>query len=427
MRTPHLTALALLAAVAAVPGTSVFAQSGTPATPAQPGSKPPAAQAPGSGGRSAKAPAAPAAKPARAPGTAALMKQAAAATAERKLDEALALYAKAVRLQPSLTEAHWYVGVLNYDLDRYEPARNAFRRVIELSPEKGEAWTLKGLCEFQLKNYESALTDLVNGRRFGFGGNPEIVSVARYHLAVLLTRDEEFDQGGKLLSEFANEGNDAPRVIEAMGIATLRMPLLPSEVPSARREMVMMAGRATFYSGARLVAAAEKAFEELVERFPETPHVHYAFGSFLVNEQADRALEEFKAELKVSQHHPLAKLQIAYEYIRRGEWDAARPWAEQAVAEAPTNFSARKAYGQVLLETGDMEGAITHLEAGVKLAPDSPALRFTLASAYRRAGRAADAAREQAEFTRLDRMLRTERTGAQSVGGMDLEPPRTPQ
>jgi hypothetical protein len=24
-------------------------------------------------------------------------------------------------------------------------------------------------------------------------------------------------------------------------------------------------------------------------------------------------------------------------------------------------------------------------------------------------------------------MLRTERTGAQSVGGMDLEPPRTPQ
>ena len=109
--------------------------------------------------------------------------------ADRKLDEALALYAKAIRLQPSLIEAHWYVGVINYDQDRYEPARNAFRRVTELSPEKGEAWTLKGLCEFQLKNYESALTDLVNGRRFGFGGNPEIVSVARYHLAVLLTRD----------------------------------------------------------------------------------------------------------------------------------------------------------------------------------------------------------------------------------------------
>ena len=89
---------------------------------------------------------------------------------------------------PTLIEAHWYVGVINYDQDRYQPARNAFRRVTELSPEKGEAWTLKGLCEFQLKNYEAALTDLVNGRRFGFGGNQEIVGVARYHLAVLLTR-----------------------------------------------------------------------------------------------------------------------------------------------------------------------------------------------------------------------------------------------
>ena len=78
-------------------------------------------------------------------------------------------------------------------------------------------------------------------------------------------------------------------------------------------------------------------------RFPETPNVHYAFGSFLVNEQADRALEEFKAELKVSQRHPLAKLQIAYEYIRRGEWEAARPWAEQAVDRSarPTSRHAR--------------------------------------------------------------------------------------
>ena len=74
-----------------------------------------------------------------------------------------------------------------------------------------------------------------------------------------------------------------------------------------------------------------------------------------------------------------------------------------------------------------MEGAIAQLEAGVKLAPDSPPLRFTLASAYRRAGRTADAAREQAEFTRLDRLLRTERTGAQSVGGMEMEPTPPPQ
>jgi tetratricopeptide (TPR) repeat protein len=425
MRTHHLAALAVAAALAAVSGPALFAQTMVPTKPRQPVTKQPAPETPAPSPKNS-APGR-AVKPAVSPAAAALMKQAAAASADKKFDQALALYAKAVRLQPELAEAHWYAGVINYDLDRYEAARNAFRRVVELKPENGDAWTLKGLCEFQLKDYETALNDLVNGRRFGFGSNQEIVSVARYHLAVLLTRVEEYEQATKLLNEFAHEGNDSPKVIEAMGIAALRMPLLPSEVPGSRREQVMMAGRAMFFAGARLVAAAEKAFEELVARFPETPHVHYAFGSFLVNEQGDRAIEEFKSELKVSTRHPLAKLQIAYEYIRRGEWDTARPWAEQAVEEAPTNFAARKAYGQVLLESGDMEGAISQLEAGVKLAPDSPPLRFTLASAYRRAGRTADAAREQAEFTRLDRLLRTERTGAQSVGGMELEPAPTPQ
>jgi predicted Zn-dependent protease len=74
-----------------------------------------------------------------------------------------------------------------------------------------------------------------------------------------------------------------------------------------------------------------------------------------------------------------------------------------------------------LLETGDVQGAIAEFEIGVKQAPDSPAMRFALARAYRRAGRASDADREQAEFAKLDRLLRTQRTGSQSVGGIEVD------
>ena len=49
-------------------------------------------------------------------------------------------------------------------------------------------------------------------------------------------------------------------------------------------------------------------------------------------------------------------------------------------------------------------------------------MRFALARAYRKAGRLADAQREQLEFTRLDRLVRAERSGEQSVGGMEMEP-----
>jgi predicted Zn-dependent protease len=103
--------------------------------------------------------------------------------------------------------------------------------------------------------------------------------------------------------------------------------------------------------------------------------------------------------------------------------EKARPFAEQAVEEAPNVYVARKALGQVLLATGDVQGAIREYEAGVKLSPESPSMRFALARAYRRAGRTADADREQKEFARLDRLVRAQRGGEQSVGGIELDSP----
>jgi predicted Zn-dependent protease len=110
-------------------------------------------------------------------------------------------------------------------------------------------------------------------------------------------------------------------------------------------------------------------------------------------------------------------MQIAFEYVNRGDAQTGLPWAKRAVAAAPNAFPARKALGQALLETGDIEGSIRELLIGIKLAPESPGLYYTLARAYQRAGRLDDAEKARAEFTRLDKLARTQRSGAQSVGG----------
>jgi tetratricopeptide (TPR) repeat protein len=228
---------------------------------------------------------------------------------------------------------------------------------------------------------------------------------------------EQFEQALETLGEFASEGNDNPRIIEAMGIATLRMGMLPAEVPPDRREMILMAGRASYMMATRNTASAGKAFEALAARYPETPNVHYAYGVYLLQEQPDKAIEEFKRELEIQPSHPWSLMQIAFEYLKRGDGPSALPYAQQGAALAPNAFPAHKALGQALLETGDVDGAIKELLIGIKLAPDSPGLHFTLARAYQRANRAEDAAREREEFTRLDRLARTQRSGEQSVGG----------
>ena len=368
-------------------------------------------------GAPAKAPGKPAAASARPAEFDRLVKEATAARLAERWEDAIALYSKAVRLRPGYVEGYWYQGTAYYSLDDYASCRDTFRKVLRLAPKNGAAYAFLGLCEFGLKEYDRSLQHLLQSRILGVGDVPELASAARYQAALLMTRMEQSEQALETLGEFAREGDDNPRVIEAMGLATLRMPMLPNEYPPDRREMVLMAGRASYMMATRNTASADKAFEALAARYPETPNVHYARGVFLLQEQADKAIEEFKRELELQPGHAPSMMQIAFEYLNRGDAATALPWAQQAVAAAPKAFAAHKALGQALLETGDIDGAIAELQTGIKLAPESPGLHFTLARAYQRAGRLDDAAREREEFTRLDRLARTQRSGAQSVGG----------
>jgi tetratricopeptide (TPR) repeat protein len=371
-------------------------------------------------GQAPKKPAATAKKPAAAASSAAfdrLVQEATDARRAEHWEDAIALYAKAVKLKPTWVEGYWYQGTAYYSLDDFQHGREMFRKVLRLAPKNGAAYAFLGLCEFGLKDYDSSLQDLLRSRILGVGDTGELGGVARYHAALLMTRLQQFEQALETLGEFANEGNDNPRIIEAMGLATLRMPMLPTEAPPDRREMLLMAGRASYMMATRNTAAAEKAFEALAARYPETPNVHYAYGVFLLAEKPDQGIEEFKRELELQPGHPASLIQIAFEYDKRGDPKSALPWAKEAVAAAPNDFAAHKALGQALLDTDDVDGAIGELVTGLKLAPESPGLHFTLARAYQKAGRLDEATKEREEFMRLDKLARTQRSGAQSVGG----------
>ena len=347
-----------------------------------------------------------------------LVAEATAARKAERWEDAIALYAKAVKLKPSYVEGHWYQGTAYYTLQKYGECRDRFREVVRLAPANGAAFAFLGLCEYGLKDYAASLPHLLQSRTLGVGDTGDLGNVARYHAAAMMIRIGEFEQALQTLGEFANAGDDSPRVIEAMGIATLRMPIFPEELTSERRTMVIMAGRASYQMATRNTATAAKSFEALVLRYPETPHVHYANGVFLLGEQPDKAIDEFKKELELQPGHPQSLMQIAFEYVNRGDAKQGLSWAKQAVEAAPGDFAAHKVLGQALLDTGDVDGAIAELQAGIKLAPDSPGLHFTLARAYQKAGRLEEANKEREEFTRLDRLARTTRTGAQSVGGI---------
>ena len=103
-------------------------------------------------------------------------------------EDAIDLYAKAVKLRPTYVEGYWYQGTAYYTLDKFTECRDAFRAVARLAPKNGAAFAFLGLCEFGLKDYDRSLQHLLQSRILGVGDTQDLGSVARYHAAVLMTR-----------------------------------------------------------------------------------------------------------------------------------------------------------------------------------------------------------------------------------------------
>ena len=318
-----------------------------------------------------------------------------------KFDEAISLYGEALKIRPKWPDGWWYAGAIFYQKDLYPQGRDAFQNLVALEPERGPAWAMLGLCQFQTGEYERAAVSLQRGRSLGVNDASELASVVRYHTALLYIRFEYFENAYDILSEFLRVGNDSPKVVEAFGLTMLRMPFLPKEVPPAQREKILIAGQAGINMAARRLGQARAAFDTLLAQYPNDPNVHYGFGVFMLSQDADLALKEFKRELEISPAHFPSMVQMAFEYLKRDQYTDALPLAEKAVQLAPKLYAARNVLGRVLLELGQIDRSIKELEEGVKLAPSSPEMHFALARAYTRAGRKQEAARERETFKKL--------------------------
>lgn len=345
-------------------------------------------------------------QPATPPSIDRIQKQAEAARDENRMDDAIKLYKRGVAIKPSWEEGWWSLGNIYYSTERFDEARDAFRRLAALQPDVGAPWAMLGLSEFEAKQYEQATGHLYRGTSLHKGISPEILQSANYHLALLLTRAEQYEASMKILALFAQQDLNDAKYVEAIGIAALRKPLLPSECLPTDRQLIMDTGRVMYDAAALKTAQAGAEFRILVDKYPETPNIHYLYGSFLLFADADGALTELKKELEISPSHVPAMVTISNEYLKRGDFKNALPFAQKAVDLDPQSFPAHTLLGRIYSEGNlDLDRGVRELEMARKIAPRSPEVRIALAGAYTKVGRKEEASRERQEFQKLRQQI----------------------
>jgi tetratricopeptide (TPR) repeat protein len=260
---------------------------------------------------------------------------------------------------------------------------------------------MAGLCDYKLRRFDAAVDSLTHADGLKFQEPPELAHAGRLHFALVLAKTGSFEKAIAVLTELTRVDHKSPEIVAAAGIAGLRRAWLPSEVPESDRELVFQLGDAMATAMEFEPKEAIAKFEQLVQRYPDEPNVHFRFGAYLNTQDSNRAIEEIGKAVTLDPLHIPALVGLATIHLKREEIDAALDYAGRAVKADPGDFSAHVALGRVLLAKEEPARAVAELEQAVRLAPDNVEARYSLASAYSRAGRKEDAARELAEFRRL--------------------------
>ena len=314
---------------------------------------------------------------------------------ENRSDDAIQLYQQGLAQRPAWKEGLWYLSTLLYEKERYADSRDLLRRFVARDPQAGPGWALLGMSEFQTREYSRSLDHLQHAMLLGVGDRKEMAQSVFYFVAVLRTRFEQFNESTSLLIAMVKSGQQPDPLVEPLGLAALRMPLLPAEIPADRRELVQLAGRATLAVEAQRQDEAEALFRRMVDKYPEEPGVHFLLGAFLMDLRPADGIRELQREMEISPTSVAARSRLAEQFIKDEKFDHALMLAEQAVKLEPGNSAARLILGEALVAKGDLARGIQELEKARVQMPERVRTHWDLLRAYAAAGRMEDAKREK--------------------------------
>jgi len=324
-----------------------------------------------------------------------LSANASAAREQGDISRAIELYQQALQLNPNWADGWWYIGSMQYGASNYGPAVIALTHYLDLTPTAGPAFALRGLCEFEQGAYTESLQDLQRAIALGAANQPRNAGIIFYHEAILLTRKGDFEQALGQYTQIVSHGGVNQDVLTGIGLAGLRLPMLPRDVEPSQLEMVSAVGQAASLFMGQDLPAANQAFHGLFDRYPTVANLHYLYGYLLFSTDSEKAIDQFNKELAVTPDSALTRSMIAWAYGSRNDYQASLAQAQQAVKENPNLLIAQLVLGRALVETGNFTDGVQHLSAVVATDSQNLDAHLALAKAYSELGRKEDARRER--------------------------------
>jgi tetratricopeptide (TPR) repeat protein len=255
-----------------------------------------------------------------------------------------------------------------------------------------------GIVSFRAGQYEAAIPPLARQ----VNAHPDDVLTRRMlGLSYYLTR--AFPQAVQTLKSLEPTITTDPELAYIYGVSLIQVAadkqagkLFESLVAQNPKHAL-----ARFYAGQGLAMLQDydralKEFRSAAELDPKMLQVHDNAGQTLIRlNRLKEAEQEFRAELQLNSDDVTAKYHLAYVLLeQKQQIENAMTLLRAIVAVRPEYADAQYQLGKSLVDRGEVNEAIEHLEMAARAEPSRDYVRYQLSIAYRRASRNADADRE---------------------------------
>lgn len=232
------------------------------------------------------------------------------------------------------------------------------------------------------------------------GEMDNVIATAPAQASELARRVDAMSPAALAPSNTAAIDRDTRARLQALGYTSGRA-TSARDRPDPKDRKALAARLAEVASGELQGATLERALRDILRQDPNNPQAHVRLGYVLVAQGKCReAVPEFEAA--IAEHLPSvdAHLGLAGCGAAARQTDAAVRTLRAAAAIEPDNPVVVANLGILLSDTGRPADALPLLERAMSLDPDLHQARFSLAIAFARLGRRADATREAEELLR---------------------------
>lgn len=303
-----------------------------------------------------------------------------------------------VRTNPANGSAYFYLSSLYTQMGEYPAAERYIQRAIEINPKQGEYYHQLGLIRYRQKQWQTALKLFQRALDAGSGRNEAAVlkSVGDVELE-LFDREAAFQAYTRALTiqprdaqirlalgRYHLDRGEPERAIEHLLAALEADPSLRAAYP--------LLGRAYRQSGN--LPSSESVLKKGLDGDPADQDTRYALGQTLV---ALGRVDEGRAELdkydKIRQQVSSAdaSYKAALSRLDDGNFAEGERLLRDAIRLAPAYGPALHSLGTLLLDRGSADKAVPFLNGAVEANPLSAENWYSLAEAYSKTGKTAEA------------------------------------